>query len=353
MKNKLRNAFLVTSFCLFNTISYGQTKEEALITLKDIFSKYFIKTLVYKEIDKKDISFTYEYEINDNRILIIKKSQSQIPDVYYYIPFEDMQEIIPLKKNDYFKKTSALGFKPGYGGSYVVSYGKERGRFDENTKYATSIAFPFEIIKGDNVTASIINCLNVVKREDKVATEVAKIEAEAAKTASDDIKQNTIVTECLQNAADLLTARTILKDFSLYNSENILVNMHEFLEKNRRFKDKPTLIVTWSMKWCNPCIKKIDELLDNGNEKRYNIVLVNKDGIRNYSDIKSKMLTHKPDYFTSDILFLMDKDNQLKPLDNDSAPMFVWLDNKLVIKGKYSSYDIFISSIEGILKKIE
>lgn len=350
--NKLRNVFFIAGFCLLNTLSYGQTREEALIRLKDIFSKHFIKTTVSREIDKNDISSTYEYEINEKRILIIKKAQSQTGDVYYSIPFENIQDIIPLKKNEYFEKTSALGFKPNYGDSYVVSFGKERKRFDEETKYATSIAFPFEILKGDNVTDSIIKLLRVIIKKDEMIAEFEKKTAENAKKASDDIRQNTIVKEILQNATDLPTASTMLKDFSLYNSENIEVNMHEYVENNRRYKDKPTLIITWSMKWCQPCIKKIDELLSNGIENRYNLVLVNKDGIVNYSEIKSKMLTNKPDYFTNDILFLMDKYYQLKPLDNDSAPMIIWLDNKLAIKGKYNGYNILLSTIEDILKKI-
>lgn len=37
--NKLRNAFLITSFCLLNTISYGQTKEETISWLKEKFEK--------------------------------------------------------------------------------------------------------------------------------------------------------------------------------------------------------------------------------------------------------------------------------------------------------------------------
>ena len=65
------------------------------------------------------------------------------------------------------------------------------------------------------------------------------------------------------------------------------------------------------------------------------------------------MLIDKPSYFTNDILFLMDKEHQLKPLDNGRAPMFIWLDNKLVIKGKYIGYDILVDRIEEILKKIE
>lgn len=40
--NKLRNAFLVVSLCLLNTISYGQTKEETISWLKEKLSSYLI-----------------------------------------------------------------------------------------------------------------------------------------------------------------------------------------------------------------------------------------------------------------------------------------------------------------------
>jgi hypothetical protein len=113
------------------------------------------------------------------------------------------------------------------------------------------------------------------------------------------------------------------------------------------------LVVTWSSDWCGPCIKRVDEILSTGILSNYNIVLVNKDGKKDYSAIKSRMSTHKTNYFVPDILFLIDRDNQLEPLDNNSAPIFIWLDKNMAIKGIHRSFIITPSAINSMLQKIE
>ena len=160
------------------------------------------------------------------------------------------------------------------------------------------------------------------------------------------------VTKYIKNANDLKITGTFLKNYSLNNSENIGVNMHEFIEKNRRFKDKPTLVVTWAF-WCPPCLAIIDKILKSDITANYNIAIVNRDGKTDYADIKSKISIRKTDYFTNDILFLIDRENQLEALDKNSAPMFIWLDKKLAIKGIYNSYDITISAINSMFQQIE
>ena len=319
------------------------TKKDALEFLKEAFSKNFIKTKVIINSSQKEIS--YDYKINEDHILIIKNELDKF-DAWVTIPYVNMSEVFSLIKNDYYKKITGIAFKPKFGGSYGVSHGKEYKKNESGNAYTSIQAFPFSLEKGDLLLPSLITAINVIALENRTEAKSIKLKIDVDKTQAD-------LKVFIQNAIDLKIDGIFFKKYSLYNSENILVNMHDFIEKNRRFKDKPTLLVTWSNTWCAPCLRKIDEVIKNSVTANYNLLIINKDRKASYSDIKSKMSTHKIDYFTNDILFLIDRDNQLEPLDKNSAPVFIWLDNNIGFKGIYQGYDITISSILSMLQELE
>lgn len=317
-------------------------KQEALEWLAESFSTNFIKAPV--TINSNNRESSYDYKINETHLIIIIKTESE-SDKWVTVPYVNMSEIYSLQKNDYFKKITGIGFKPAFGDSYGVSFGKEYKKYEGENLYTIKAVFPFECKKDDIVISSLINAVNTIAKANKADTKIAGQKV-------DLIKQEADVKASYQNAIDLKIEGTFLKTYSLYNSENLSVNMHDFIEKNRRLKDKPTLVVTWSHTWCPPCLKKIDELLGKGIASEYNIIIVNKDGKTSYADIKSKMSTRKTDYFTHDILFLLDKDNQLEPLDKNSAPMFIWLDKNMAIKGIHHSHAISVSAISIMLESL-
>jgi len=321
------------------------SKNDALEFVKEAFSKYFIKTTVYKKNDKKNISYNHDYEINDKRIIIIiEKAESDIKDSRYTVPYEDMSEVFSLKKNEYFKSITGIGFKPGFGDVYYVGTGKEYKRFDDNTYYAKYISFPFEMKKGDNIIPSIINAINTISRENKAV-------AKAAQQKSDATQQKQA--EDVQLAFEQKTKGTPLPQFEVFTSDSLKINLHDYIGQNRRFKDKPTLLVTWSNVWCKPCIKIIDTLLNSGLALKYNIVLINKESANtDFSMLKKEIVNHTPDY-NKDVLLLFDRNNQLEPIDENAAPCYFLLDRNLKIVRSRIGLTVKTPTISSMLSQIE
>ena len=57
--NKLRNAFLIAGFCLLNTFSYGQTKEETISWMEEKLTKYIYEpnyNVTVESIDECEIT---------------------------------------------------------------------------------------------------------------------------------------------------------------------------------------------------------------------------------------------------------------------------------------------------------
>lgn len=115
------------------------------------------------------------------------------------------------------------------------------------------------------------------------------------------------------------------------------------------FKTKPTLIVTWSSKWCNPCIRKIDTLLSLGIQDTYNIILINKDDI-SIDTLKEFIYKKHPKWVNLNLLF--DSKESLKSFDNNAAPCFIWLDKDFNIVHTYVKFTINASTIINVLDKI-
>lgn len=346
-RNKPMKRILV--ICLLLSVglySYGQksfnSKQEALDWLNEAFSKHFIKTTVFRQGDEKRTAYKYEYEIGEKRLLIIKRTEGEISETRYTLPYEEIDETYFLQKNDYFKNSTGIGFKPAYGQSYIVSYGMEKKRFAENTGYATSAGFPFDIRKNDPDINSIINAINRISREKKASV---KTGLKADPVLKDDSKN-------VQAFDDQKIKGTMLLPYKVFNSDNILVNLSEFLEKSRQHKDKPVLLITWAH-WCNICIRQIDTILNNGLGSKYDIILVNKAGSEvGFAKLKEKIQLHTPDY-NKDVILLFDRNNELVELDKNGAPFFLWMDKKLRIVSSFAGYSIKTETIISKLIEIE
>ncbi|TXJ22449.1 MAG: redoxin domain-containing protein [Chitinophagaceae bacterium] len=153
-----------------------------------------------------------------------------------------------------------------------------------------------------------------------------------------------------------------IPQYDVFTKDSNTINLPEYLLTHRSDKDKPTLLVTWSYKWCPPCIKKIDSLLNFGTALNYNIVLINRDdeetrikypsAFISFSDLKAGLASHSPNY-NEDALLLFDRNNQLFDIDNGATPLWVWLDKKLNILGAYSGFTISVADIRNVLSNID
>lgn len=83
--NKLRNAFLVISFCFLNTFSYGQTKEETISWLKDKLSKY-LNVDDLNNFKLEDVN-ECEFIISGRKILSYGNNNTHL-DMKYFFPTE-------------------------------------------------------------------------------------------------------------------------------------------------------------------------------------------------------------------------------------------------------------------------
>jgi len=341
--NYLLKAFLLTSFFLPGLSGYGQTKEAALTTLKGIFAERFIKTAVYKigEADDnlklqydKTPSY-YDYEITEKYIIISKKNEAE-KDKRTVIPIDVINNLF-IVESGFFKKSGALELK-SKGPNFELTWGAD--------KYTTAVCyFPFSILKDDlAVHSTMVAAINVLSREIK---SVIKKDKEIAKSAQQKLDDEN------QLALDRKLNGTFLPPFKVFTFDSLTVTLSAHIEQNRPFKNKPTLLITWSNEWCNICIKKIDTLLNNGLALKYNIILINKELAKtNFSKLKTKILTHSPNY-NKDAILLFDRNSQLEPIDKNSAPFFLWLDKNLKIVKAYPGYSINTTTINNMLLQID
>ena len=317
---------------------YGQqtftSGTQAMDYLKEIFAKSFIKT----DVNHDDIIYQYEYEINEKHILIIKRDQKERR--YCSVPYIDIENMGLLKKNDFFKKVSGIIIKPSFGRAFMVGYSKE-----VQLHYVTHEEFPFDVNKEDHI--SIINAINTIVRDIKEAAKAAERIAAEAKQKDNTARQTALA------AANNKIKGSKLNGYTLFTLDNVSINLHDYAEKNRQFKDKPTLLITWNKDWGRPFMKFIDSLLNDGVALNYNIILINKgDKYTDLTKLKSNIAKHNPDY-TKEVISLIDKTNALEPMDNNAVPFYLWLDNNMKIVSSYPGWDISTKKIREKLEEIK
>lgn len=144
----------------------------------------------------------------------------------------------------------------------------------------------------------------------------------------------------------------------MLDSKGKEVDFTQFIKDKRSFKDKPTLFITWSNRYCPPCIRLIDSILDNNIQKRYNVVLVNKDQAKDAKEpvddisLMRKISEARPAY-SKKAISLFDNHDILNSIDQGVAPMMFWMDKDMNIAGAFLSYGITINRIEEILDKVD
>ncbi len=320
----MKKSLSLLIFLAITTFSFAQqtftSKEQALSFLKELFSENFIKTPLYKT-NGNAKQVIYDYEIRDSEIIIwtnnaengapLNKNKSN----WYVIPYRDISVVNASPST--FRDTKSAELSVSFG-SYSKNGFILRRRPDTLKWYGNLlIYFPLIIKKGDDkVLVSILNATTFI------AMDNGKI------------------------------PYTELPPYIVFSSANSSIALSDFIDKNRRFKNKPTLIITWG-NWCPPCIKIIDELLNKGAALKYNIVLVNKDaGQTDLSALLNQISNHTPDY-NKDAILLFDKNNQLEPIDKNTAPLCIWLDKNLKIVRSYLGLEINATTINNILVEIE
>lgn len=327
--------FILASFCLIVGLSFGQSKEDAINSLKETFAKYFIKTAIYKNNSENKDPHYYDYEITDKNILFRETSGEgeNLKITWTRVPYKDIEGIAPMKKSDYFKKVTALQFQPSYGNVFRTSHGQEFEDFQSYTKY---INIPFNNSEDNTIIESMGAAITVIKKENLAEEKIAKVRGPIDAAMA---YENTL-------------PGTSLQQFDMFTKDSSKVNLHDYIEKSRKFKEKPTLIIIYSNEYCPPCLIKIDSLLNNNQTLQYNIALINMDFSSDFTKLKKKITDHSPDY-TKNVLLVFDRTDAMKTVHKNSAPMFLWLDKKMKIVGSQRGYKITTSTINAVLLEIE
>ncbi len=334
------------------------SKAEALEFLKETLAANFVKTgVIGKEDGKKfnDYNWYYDYKLTDESLIIFRKSNdepfdfSQKKDPATQMKFEDLSYVGAAKKSKKFKNTPSLIFWCNKGDGFKNrNIGvQDQQTIDMYVHYLVNI--PFNNSNENEITISVNNAINaIVKENEKVAIENKTVTAEKKNiNAEIELKQKKVLIK--QNA----TEYSSLPNYKVYTEDGLQNSLPDYIEKNRHFKDKPTLVMTWGY-WCNPCIKKIDEILKADLAKKYNIFLINRDlGSQLSTEVFKLKWSKNSQSYTADAIVLFDRNGEFAPMDNNSAPVFIWLDKNLKMVGIYKSYAISTALIGETLLEVE
>ena len=351
MKKILAICFLTAVTVTLNAQKTFTSKKEALDFLKETLSANFVKTAVIgKEDGKKfnDYNWYFEYKLTDEYLIVYRKSSdgpfgfSQKTDPSTQMKFNEISFVSGANKSKKFKNTPGLIFMNN-GNPFG---NRNKGIQEEmiiNSYVHNLVNIPFNNANDEEVYKSVSNAIDAIAKEnERVATESKRQNAES------ESKKRTLLIK--QNANEY----SVFPNYKIYTEDGTQKALPDYIEKNRRFKDKPTLVMTWAYNWCPPCIKKIDEILKADLAKKYNVILVNRNPETEISfpDIRVRLATKSPGY-TTDAIVLFDRNGELAPMDANSAPIFLWLDKNLKIVGLYKSYAITTELIGETLLEVE
>lgn len=107
--------------------------------------------------------------------------------------------------------------------------------------------------------------------------------------------------------------------------ENTPITIKEIVSDNIA-KNKITILYTFSFRWCQPCLKDIEELKEF-DAKKYDITLINVDKKSYDYDVLSATKKYKPEYLEK-FRVVYDKYNELSIFDGAAAPYFYVYDSK-------------------------
>ncbi len=373
MKKILTICLLMAATFIVNAQKTFSSKKEAIEFLKETFETNFVKTAVigrYDGIDGKifnKYNYYFDYEFHDKFLVIFHKSDGD-ESTYYQntswekFRYEAIRDITLLKKSTAYKNLIGVKFTSIYDGEFSYGVGRASGTIRTRGTNSNG-SFPFNNANNIEIMGSIRNAIKAIATENKIAIDAAietdKIAYETEKIA---IKTKKIAIETMtSNAAIELKKQkslfkesySVLPNYKVYTEDGIQKSLPDYIEKNRRFKDKPSLVMTWGY-WCSPCIKRIDEILKADLAKKYNIFLINRDLESQLSTEVFKLKWSKNSQsYTSDATVLFDRNAEFAPLDNNSAPVFIWLDKNLKMVNLYKSYAITVDLIGETLLDVE
>lgn len=356
MKKLITICLLMATTITINAQKTFTSKKEALEFLKETFSSNFVKTAVIGKEDSKkfnDYNWYYEYKLTDESLIIYRKATdepfdfSQKKDPATQMKFTDISFVSGRNKSKKFKNTPSLIFYCNKGNGFANRNKgiQEEDIIDMYVHYLVNI--PFNNANDEEVYKSINNAIETIAKENEnVATENKRINAETKKLESENAinKQKLLFKE----------KYSVLPNYKVYTEDGLQKILPYYLESNRQFKDKPTLIMTWAYKWCPPCIRIIDEILKADLTKKYNVILVNRNPETeiSFSDLRVRLATKSPEY-TKDAIVLFDRNNEFAPMDGNSAPLFIWLDKNLKIVYGQAGYGITTELIGKTLLEVE
>jgi thiol-disulfide isomerase/thioredoxin len=360
MKKLLAIYFLLATTITINAQKTFTSKKEALEFLKETFEANFVKTAVVgKEDGKKfnDYNWYYDYKLTDEYLIINRKSNDQPFDIENdpstQMKFKYINFVNTAKRSNNFKNTPSLVFfskgfsSKSFGNRNIGIQDKKTYRIDGIDMPQYFVNIPFINAYDDEVPKSVNNAIEAITKENEnVATENKRINAETKKLESENAinKQKLLFKE----------KYSVLPNYKVYTEDGLQKILPYYLESNRQFKDKPTLIMNWSYKWCPPCIRIIDEILKADLAKKYNVILVNRNDETeiSFSDIRVLLANKSPGY-TTDATVLFDRNDEFAPMDGNSVPLFLWLDKNLKIVDVHWGYDITTKLIGETLLEVE
>jgi len=370
MKTILLAIFLFCSSLVFAQPSFS-TKAEALSWLKATFAQKFVKTQVAQTADGGDgyvEGIIFNYEFSDNALIIYRAQylsgavfqKRKLTNLEWRaVSYDKIDEVDPSTTSTFFKAMTDITFRSncrcfkGGKGNKIKKMDefsvKDIGKF---TELYDALTIPFNLIDGPDISSEIISAFKLLGGSENNIPINQQNRSKVNKNV-DSVK--------IANENKMFAYLTI-PQYDVLTKDGSTINLPEYLSSHRNNTDKPTLLVTWAYKWCVPCIKRIDSLLNMGTALSYNIVLINRDDEEtktkypslfiSFSDLKTELAAHSPKY-DEDALLLFDRNNELSDIDNGATPLWVWLDKKLNIIGAYQGYAISVADIRNVLSNIE
>lgn len=323
-------------FSFSNSIGFSQSKEIAISNLKTNFENYFVKTPVYRDSKESKSAFTYDYLITDQYIAI-KCTEAGVTEAKWTTMFyKDIEEFKSGESNFYFKKQTNLlvnsNYALNFGSASMASFDLTKA-FKNNTTFAM---IPFNFTNDPTVLNALNSDLEIIK---KVMKSEEKLKQDQKK-------------DSLLRLEDEKMKALPFHSYKVFTLDSSQVNLKEYMQKNRKFADKPTLVLFYGFGWCSPCLSKMDSIIQTGVTLKYNLVFLNIDATSDFSDIKSKVISKNAKYEKEAIL-VFDRNDETKEVHHHQAPTYLWLDAELNVRAFRNGVKINLPQIERIFQSIE
>ena len=145
-----------------------------------------------------------------------------------------------------------------------------------------------------------------------------------------------------------------LPNVFMYAESNKKVRLVDFIKSKPALNNKPTLIITWAWRWCWPCVKMIDTLLENYDKNKYNLIIINKIEKSNaniaavINKVKTDLKNNSRSYFLKKATALYDIENNLERYDKNTAPLLIWADKDLNVRSTFNGFAINYQQIMNV-----